>query len=172
MIMVSLLGMNPTVAFPIMMGSCAFLMPVAGLRFIKTGRYDLRAALGLTLGGAGRPRGVSGRSWTSPPSLARRGRGPTAVTLPSSVAPAPAPRRRPADHVLVIPEIEPCDTPFATMLPRCRTSAAPRGHGRRRSGAGWRAGRPAPLTLTTTAPDGGVIPGSTQAGEQVSPALT
>ena len=51
MIMVSLMGMNPTVAFPIMMGSCAFLMPVAGMQFISTGRYDLRAALGLTLGG-------------------------------------------------------------------------------------------------------------------------
>jgi uncharacterized membrane protein YfcA len=51
MIMVSLMGMNPTVAFPIMMGSCAFLMPVAGMQFINTGRYDLRAALGLTLGG-------------------------------------------------------------------------------------------------------------------------
>jgi uncharacterized membrane protein YfcA len=51
MILVSLLGMNPTTAFPIMMGSCAFLMPVAGLRFISTGRYDLRAAIGLTLGG-------------------------------------------------------------------------------------------------------------------------
>ena len=28
MILVSLLGMNPTAAFPIMMGSCAFLMPI------------------------------------------------------------------------------------------------------------------------------------------------
>jgi hypothetical protein len=28
MILVSLLGMNPIAAFPIMMGSCAFLMPV------------------------------------------------------------------------------------------------------------------------------------------------
>jgi uncharacterized membrane protein YfcA len=51
MIMVSLLGMNPTTAFPIMMGSCAFLMPVASLRFIRSGRYDLRAAVGLTMGG-------------------------------------------------------------------------------------------------------------------------
>jgi uncharacterized membrane protein YfcA len=34
-----------------MMGSCAFLMPVAGLRFIASGRYDRRAALGLALGG-------------------------------------------------------------------------------------------------------------------------
>jgi uncharacterized membrane protein YfcA len=51
MIMVSLMGMNPTVAFPIMMGSCAFLMPVAGMQFINTGRYDLKAAFGLALGG-------------------------------------------------------------------------------------------------------------------------
>ncbi len=51
MIMVSLLGMNPTAAFPIMMGSCAFLMPVGSLRFIRANRYDLRTALGLTLGG-------------------------------------------------------------------------------------------------------------------------
>ncbi len=35
MILVSLLGMNPTAAFPIMMGSCAFLMPVGSLRFIR-----------------------------------------------------------------------------------------------------------------------------------------
>jgi len=49
--MVCLLGMSPLAAFPIMMGSCAFLMPVGGVRFIRTGRYSLRAALGLTLGG-------------------------------------------------------------------------------------------------------------------------
>jgi uncharacterized membrane protein YfcA len=51
LILVSLLGLNPIAAFPIMMGSCAFLMPVAGLRFIASRRYDLRAALGLALGG-------------------------------------------------------------------------------------------------------------------------
>ena len=51
MILVSLLGMNASTAFPIMMGSCAFLMPTAGIRFIRSGRYDLRAALGLTLAG-------------------------------------------------------------------------------------------------------------------------
>ena len=51
LILVSLLGMAPTTAFPIMMGSCAFLMPVASARFVKTGRYHPRAALGLTLGG-------------------------------------------------------------------------------------------------------------------------
>lgn len=51
LILVSLLGMNPLAAFPIMMGSCAFLMPVGGARFVQTGRYDLRGALGLALGG-------------------------------------------------------------------------------------------------------------------------
>jgi uncharacterized membrane protein YfcA len=51
MIMVALLGMNPKAAFPIMMGSCAFLMPVCGYRFIRRGAYDARAALGLAIGG-------------------------------------------------------------------------------------------------------------------------
>jgi uncharacterized membrane protein YfcA len=51
LILVSLLGMNPIAAFPIMMGSCAFLMPVAGLRFIAARRSDARAAAGLALGG-------------------------------------------------------------------------------------------------------------------------
>ncbi len=49
MIMVSLLGMNQTAAFPLMMGSCAILMPVASYRFVRSGRYDAKAALGLTL---------------------------------------------------------------------------------------------------------------------------
>lgn len=51
MIMVTLLGMNPIAAFPIMMGSCAFLMPVASLRFIRFNAFSLRAAIGLTIGG-------------------------------------------------------------------------------------------------------------------------
>jgi uncharacterized membrane protein YfcA len=51
MILVALLGMQETAAFPIMMGSCAFLMPAASVRFVRSGRYDLPAALGLTLGG-------------------------------------------------------------------------------------------------------------------------
>lgn len=51
MIVVSVLGMNPVVAFPIMMGSCAFLMPAAGMRFLRAGAYDLRASLGLAIGG-------------------------------------------------------------------------------------------------------------------------
>jgi uncharacterized membrane protein YfcA len=51
LILVSLLGMNPLTAFPIMMGACAFLMPIGGARFIRVNRYSLRSALGLTLGG-------------------------------------------------------------------------------------------------------------------------
>ena len=51
MILVSLLGMSERTAFPIMMGSCAFLMPVASLRFIRERSYSLRAALGLAIGG-------------------------------------------------------------------------------------------------------------------------
>jgi uncharacterized membrane protein YfcA len=51
MILVALLGMNPTAAFPIMMGSCAFLMPIGSLKFIKRGRYSLRASLGVGIGG-------------------------------------------------------------------------------------------------------------------------
>ena len=51
LIMISLLGMNPTAAFPIMMGSCAFLMPIASERFVKKQSYALRPSLGLTLAG-------------------------------------------------------------------------------------------------------------------------
>jgi uncharacterized membrane protein YfcA len=51
LILVSLLGMNPRAAFPIMMGSCAFLMPIGSLKFIRHERYSLRATLGLGLGG-------------------------------------------------------------------------------------------------------------------------
>jgi len=51
MILVSLLGMSEKTAFPIMMGSCAFLMPIGSARFIRERSYHLRAALGLALGG-------------------------------------------------------------------------------------------------------------------------
>jgi uncharacterized membrane protein YfcA len=51
MIVVCLLGMNPKAAFPIMMGSCAGLMPMAAVRFVHADRYSPSAALGLTLGG-------------------------------------------------------------------------------------------------------------------------
>jgi uncharacterized membrane protein YfcA len=43
--------MSEATAFPIMMGSCAFLMPVGSLKFIKERAYGLRVALGLAIGG-------------------------------------------------------------------------------------------------------------------------
>jgi uncharacterized membrane protein YfcA len=51
MILVSLLGMNPKVAFPIMMGSCAFLMPVASIRFIQKRSFAPRASFWLAVAG-------------------------------------------------------------------------------------------------------------------------
>lgn len=44
MALVFALGMSPKVAFPIMMGSCAVLMPLASLKFIKEGFYNRRAS--------------------------------------------------------------------------------------------------------------------------------
>lgn len=49
--MVGALGMNVQAAFPIMMGSCAFLMPSCGIKFVKEGKYDRPAAICLTIGG-------------------------------------------------------------------------------------------------------------------------
>jgi uncharacterized membrane protein YfcA len=51
LILLSLLGLDPRLAFPIMAGACAFLMPTTGFSFIKTDRVDLRIVLGITLGG-------------------------------------------------------------------------------------------------------------------------
>jgi uncharacterized membrane protein YfcA len=51
MVLVAMLGMNPRAAFPIMMGACAFLMPVASIKFVRKNRYSLRAAAGLAMGG-------------------------------------------------------------------------------------------------------------------------
>jgi uncharacterized membrane protein YfcA len=49
--LVSLLGMEPRGAFPIMMGSAAFLMPLASLKFLERRRYHESAAVGLAVGG-------------------------------------------------------------------------------------------------------------------------
>lgn len=51
LISLSILGMDPRAAFPIMMGACAFLMPAASLEFIRAQRFDPRLALGLAIGG-------------------------------------------------------------------------------------------------------------------------
>ncbi len=51
MALVYALGMSPKVAFPIMMGSCAFLMPVASAKFVKESAYDRKASLAITIFG-------------------------------------------------------------------------------------------------------------------------
>lgn len=51
MMVIYLLGMSPRAAFPIMMGSCAFLGTVGSIRFIKQRRYRFKSAMGMTLGG-------------------------------------------------------------------------------------------------------------------------
>ena len=51
LILISFLGMVETTAFPIMMGSCAFLMPVSSAEFIRKKKIDLKATIGLALGG-------------------------------------------------------------------------------------------------------------------------
>jgi uncharacterized membrane protein YfcA len=51
MILIYLLGMRPTAAFPIMMGSCAFLMPLASVRFIRAGSYARHAIIGMLIAG-------------------------------------------------------------------------------------------------------------------------
>lgn len=51
MMVIYLLGMSPRAAFPIMMGSCAFLGTVGSIRFIKQRRYRWKSAIGMTLGG-------------------------------------------------------------------------------------------------------------------------
>ena len=47
----SLLGINPRSAFPIMMGSAAYMLPLAGIKFARANKYDGQAALGIALGG-------------------------------------------------------------------------------------------------------------------------
>ena len=49
--MVSMLGLNPKVAFPIMMGSCAALMAFGSPKFIKEGLYPRKGTIALTIGG-------------------------------------------------------------------------------------------------------------------------
>jgi hypothetical protein len=51
MVLVALLGMNLRVAFPIMMGACAFLMPISSMKFIRARRFSLRTTVGMTIGG-------------------------------------------------------------------------------------------------------------------------
>ena len=51
MALVYALGLSPKIAFPIMMGSCAFLMPSASIKFIKEKTYDVKASMAVTIFG-------------------------------------------------------------------------------------------------------------------------
>jgi uncharacterized membrane protein YfcA len=51
LIMISLLGMDPRVSYPIMMGACAFLMPSGSIQFVRKGTYDLRSAIAFLIAG-------------------------------------------------------------------------------------------------------------------------
>jgi uncharacterized membrane protein YfcA len=51
MVLLALLGLHPLGAYPIMMGTCGLVQPVASLRFFKTGRFSWGSSLGLTMGG-------------------------------------------------------------------------------------------------------------------------
>lgn len=52
MALVLLLGMSADVAFPIMMGSCAFLCPACGITFIKEGKYQRAATIPMIISGS------------------------------------------------------------------------------------------------------------------------
>jgi uncharacterized membrane protein YfcA len=51
MIVLSLLGMHPIAAFPIMMSAGALQQLVSGIRYVRTGRYAFGPAVGLAFGG-------------------------------------------------------------------------------------------------------------------------
>ncbi len=51
MAMVYMMGLNPKIAFPVMMGSCAGLMATGSIEFVRSGKYSRKAAVLLTVGG-------------------------------------------------------------------------------------------------------------------------
>jgi len=51
LIVLSLLGLDPRLAFPIMASACAFLMPTTGFRFMKAERINLKIIIGIAIGG-------------------------------------------------------------------------------------------------------------------------
>ena len=52
MALILLLGMSADVAFPIMMGSCAFLCPACGITFIKEGKYQRAMTIPMIITGS------------------------------------------------------------------------------------------------------------------------
>jgi len=51
LILVTMLGMNDKSGYPIMMGACAFLMPIAVIRFVRARAYYPPAMLSMALAG-------------------------------------------------------------------------------------------------------------------------
>jgi uncharacterized membrane protein YfcA len=49
MILVTMLGLHPLAAFPIMMGSCGLVQPTAGLQFFRSGRFGFGTSIALTV---------------------------------------------------------------------------------------------------------------------------
>lgn len=49
MIAVTLLGLHPIAAFPIMMGSCGLVQPAAGLQFLRSGRYGFGTSIAFSI---------------------------------------------------------------------------------------------------------------------------
>ncbi len=50
MITVTLLGLHPLAAFPIMMGACGLVQPTAGLQFFRSGRFGFGTCVAMTIG--------------------------------------------------------------------------------------------------------------------------
>jgi uncharacterized membrane protein YfcA len=50
MIAVTLLGLHPIAAFPIMMGACGLVQPTAGLQFFRSGRFGFGTCIAMTIG--------------------------------------------------------------------------------------------------------------------------
>ena len=51
LVVLSLMGMDPRLCFPIMAGAAALMGATSSIRHIKTGNLDLRVVMGLTIGG-------------------------------------------------------------------------------------------------------------------------
>jgi uncharacterized membrane protein YfcA len=49
MIVVTLLGLHPLASFPIMMGACGLVQPMAGLQFFRSGRFGFGTSIALTI---------------------------------------------------------------------------------------------------------------------------
>ncbi|GAA0734805.1 sulfite exporter TauE/SafE family protein [Clostridium oceanicum] len=51
MALIYALGMSPKVAYPIMMGSCAYLMPASASKFVKESAYNRKVSMSITIFG-------------------------------------------------------------------------------------------------------------------------